>query len=592
MIDFPFVYTSILLVLMSVALYKELFDAEIVVFSTLLLLVLGNVVTLQEAFAGFSNHGMLTIAFLFIVAAGLQKTGVLDRLGKVFLGVKGPISRKLLRMLFPVSTVSAFLNNTPVVAMMIPAVRSWARKNDYSVSKFLIPMSYAAILGGICTLIGTSTNLVVHGLMLESGLRGMTFFEISKVGVPVAVIGLITIVLLGHRLLPERKEPMLQLGEQTREFVVAMKVNGAFQHIARTIEEAGLRHLKGLFLFQIERKGEIKTPVGHDERIAVNDRLFFTGLPETIIELQKIPGLSLLRDATINLKNYDSDALGSFEVVVSPNSPLIGKNVRESNFRNRYDAVILAIHRSGERIRKKIGDVVLRSGDTLLILSSHDFLTRWYHSRDFYLVSRSAEIPSKPKWYSIFSVCVLAAMILCMALNILPILVVVSVAAVLLILSRCISPQDAASSVDWKVLLVIASAFGIAKGITNAGVASFLAHRLVLFVGSAGVLGLLAVVYFLTSFYTEIITNNAAAALLFPIAFFTAQQASLNPRPFLIAVAIAASASFATPIGYQTNLMVYGPGGYRFRDFLKIGVPMNMFIGLVAITVIYLVYFT
>ena len=591
MIHFDFIYTSVLLIMMTVALVRELFDTDLVVFSALILLVLGGVISPKEAFSGFSNHGMLTVAFLFIVVAGLQKTGVMNRMGRAVFGGKGPIYRKLMRLLFPVAAVSAFFNNTPVVAMLIPAVRSWTKENGYPVSKFLIPLSYAAILGGTCTLIGTSTNLVVHGMMLENGLHGMAFFEISQIGIPVTIIGLLVITLVGHRMLPERREPIVQLGETTREFVVAMQVDEKFQHIGRTIEEARLRHLRGLFLFQIERSKEVLTPVGPDEKIYLNDRLFFTGLPETIIELQRTPGLVLLKDATLDLKNYDSDTMGSFEVVVSPNSPLIGKNVRESDFRSRYDAVIVAIHRSGERIRKKIGDVILRAGDTLLILSSKDFISTWYHSKDFYLVSRSVDVPSKPRMYSFLSISVLILMVGCMALNLLPILVAVSLAAILLILSRCISPQDARNSVEWRVLLVIASAFGIAKGVANSGVADFLAHRLILIVGSLGVAGLLAGVYFLTSFYTEVITNNAAAALLFPIAFATAQQAGIDPRPFVIAVAIAASASFATPIGYQTNLMVYGPGGYRFRDFLKVGIPMNILIGLVAITVIYIVYF-
>jgi len=507
------------------------------------------------------------------------------------LGGRGTISVKLARLLFPVSAFSAFFNNTPIVAMLIPVVRNWAKKNNFSVSKFLIPLSYAAILGGTCTLIGTSTNLVVHGLMLENGLEGMSFFEITKVGLPVAILGILIILLFLHRLLPERKEPIIQLGENTREFVVVLKIEIKYEHIGKSIEAAGLRHLRGLFLFQIQRGKNLLTPVGPDEKLKLHDRLFFTGLPETIMDLQKISGLTLIKDASVDLKNYDSDTLGSFEAVISPNSPLIGKNVRESNFRQRYDAVIVAIHRSGERIRKKIGDVVLHAGDTLLIFAKNDFLSHWYHSRDFYLVTRSVDLPSKPKWKVVFSISVLIAMIICMAFQIFPILLSVSIAATILILFRCVKPAEARNYIDWKVLLIIASAFGIAKGIDNSGIAIFLADQIVSFIGISSIFGLLAVVYFLTSFYTEIITNNAAAALLFPIALTAANKMGLDPRPFLLAVAFAASASFATPIGYQTNLMVYGPGGYRFKDFLKVGIPMNLIIGILAITAIYYIYF-
>ena len=590
--DFAFWYTAVLIAGMTIALVRELYEPDIIIFSVLILLVAGGVIDVKESFAGFSNTGMLTVGFLFIVAGALQKTGVLNQLGVLLLGGIGRLESKFIRLLLPVSVFSAFFNNTPIVAMFIPVIRFWARKYDYPVSKFMIPLSYAAILGGTCTLIGTSTTLVVHGLMLQNGLRGMDFFEITPVGLPVALIGILTLSLAGHRLLPRRGEPMRELGEQTREFVIEMKVEPEYRHIGRTIEEAGLRHLKGLYLFQIERGGDVLATVGPREKILKGDRLFFTGLPETIVDLQRTPGLSLIKDHTFDLKNYDSDELGTYEVVISANSPLIGKNVRESHFRSRYNAVILAIHRSGERIEKKIGDIVLHAGDTLLILAQGDFIKKWYHSRDFYLVSKSSSPPSKPQWYSVFSISVLAAMIIAMATGVVPILIAVCAAALILILAKCISPEDARDSVDWSVLVVIASALGISKAVDQSGVAHFIASTLISAVGSLGVIGLLTAVYFTTSLYTEIITNNAAAALVFPIALALTQQTGLDPRPFLIAVAIAASASFATPIGYQTNLMVYGPGGYRFRDYLRIGIPMNLFIGFLAISIIYLIYFT
>ena len=592
MFDFAFWYTLILLILMTIVLVKEFFDPDVAIFSVLLLLIVGRVINLKEAFAGFSNSGMLTVGFLFIIAKALQETGVLNRLGDILLGnnIKS-MSVRLIRFLFPVSSVSAFFNNTPIVAMLIPVIHTWARKNDYAVSKFLIPLSYAAILGGTCTLIGTSTNLVVHGLMIETGIGGMSFFEISKVGVPLMVIGVLVVSIFSHRFLPDRKEPLIELGDHTREFVIELKVQSDYQYIDYSIEEAGLRHLRGLFLFQIERNQKILAPVGHDEKIQLGDRLFFTGLPRTIIEFQKTPGLTVLKDSKFDLKNYDSDEVKAFEAVISPASPLIGYNVRESNFRSRYNAAIIAIHRSGERIQKKVGDIILRAGDTLLILAGHNFLKDWYNSNDFYLVSESEKVPSKPRWYLIFSLSILVLMILSMALNILPILASVSIAAVILIISKCVTPHEARKSVEWSVLLIIASSFGIAKALDNSGVAYFLAKKLIIVVSSLGILGILAGVYLMTSLYTEIITNNAAAALLFPIAFSVAQQAGVDPRPFLIAVAIGGSACFATPLGYQTNLMVYGPGGYRFKDFLRIGIPMNIFIGCIAITIIYALNF-
>ncbi len=573
-------------------LIKEIFEPELIVLSALLLLALGGVLDVKEALNGFSNSGMLTVGFLFIVAEALNQTGALNRLGSFFLGRnRQSITAKLLRFLFPISFLSAFFNNTPIVAMMIPAVNSWAQKNDYSASKFLIPLSYATILGGICTLIGTSTNLVVHGLLIENGLPGISFFELTKIGVPIAVVGILAIALVGHRLLPERKDPIVELGANTREFVVELKVEANYQHIGKTVAAAGLRHLQGLFLFQIERGSQILAPIGPDEKIRLGDRLFFTGLPATIIELQKTPGLSVIKDASFDLKNYDSSQLKTFEVVISSSSPLRGMNVRESNFRSRYNAVIIAIHRNGERIQKKIGDIVLREGDTLLILAQPEFLKNWYNSRDFHLVSESANIPSKPQKLIYLSIAIFLLMIAFMTLEVIPIVYATAIAAVAMVFSRCVSPQDAQRSVQWNVLLIIASAFGISRALSNSGVAQVLAKALIDLVGSFGVLGVLSGVYFMTSIYTELITNNAAAAFLFPIAIATASEAGYDPRPFAIAVAIGASASFATPIGYQTNLMVYGPGGYKFTDFLKIGVLMNLCMGIMAIGMIYLIYF-
>lgn len=589
--EFSFFFTSIVLFVLTIVLIIELIEVDIAIFSALLLLIIGGVINVEEAFSGFSNHGMLTVAFLFIVAGALQKTAAIDQFGHMVLGRGKKTSVTLMRFLPGVASLSAFFNNTPIVAIFIPTIIGWAKKRNISPSKLLIPLSYAAILGGLCTLIGTSTNLVVHGLMLENGMDGFSFFEISKVGVPMAFTGIFLISFFGHKLLPDRKEPIAELGEKTREFVAEMKVGGNFEKLGSSIEDAGLRHLKGLFLFQIERGGVLLTSVSPDEKIRLNDRLFFVGLPETIMDLRKIKGLILLQDTVFDPSNYDSEEVSTFEVVISSNSPLVGKCVRESKFRTYYDAVIIAIHRSGDRIKEKIGDIVLKPGDTLMILANKDFIDLWYNKRDFFLVSRSADVESKPKIYSYLSLIVLVLMIVMMAFQVVPVLLAVSTASIILIISGTISPYSARNSVDWKVILVIASAFGIAKGMLNSGVASFLADKLIMLSDSMGPIGMIAMIYFTTSFYTEIITNNAAAALIVPVAISVSGTTGVDPVPLMITVAVAASASFATPIGYQTNLMVYGPGGYKFRDFLKIGIPMNLIMGVIAILLIYFIYF-
>ncbi len=592
MMDFSFWYTLAILLVMSVFLVKEWLETEITIFAALVLLLAGKVVTVKEAFSGFSNVGVLSIGLLFVVAGAIQNTGALAFFTeKIFGDHRGSITGKLFRILFPISAVSAFLNNTPIVAMLIPTVRSWTDKTNFAPSKFLIPVSYAAILGGMCTLIGTSTNLIVHGLLIENGHKGFSFFELSRVGVPAAIAGLLFIIFVGQKLLPHRKKPMVELGEQTREFVIELKVTSRYQNIGKTVEEAGLRHLKGLFLFQIEREGKIIAPAGPDEKIQVGDRLFFTGIPQTIIELQKTPGLQLIKDSTFDLKHYDSDVIKTYEAVVSPSSPLIGKNVRESNFRGKYGAVIIAIHRNGERIRKKIGDIVLHPGDTLLLLADKNFRKKWYHSNDFYLISQTTKVPSKPRWQAKFSVLIFIGMVLMVVFNVMPLISAAGLAALVLVVTRTISPHDAKNMINWEVLLIIGSAFGIAAAIRNSGLADFLARQIITVGHSWGLLGALIGVYVLTSFYNTIITSNATAALLFPVAFSTALAIQTEVRPFALAVAIAAAASFATPISYQTNLMVYGPGGYKFKDYLKIGIPLQILVGIIAITLIYQLYF-
>jgi len=591
--DFQLWYTLVLLFITSILLIKESFETELILLSFLFLLILGKVISVKEAFVGFSNEGMITIGFLFIVAAGLNNSGLMAQLQNLLFGKSNHsgYTKKLIRILFPVTGVSAFINNTPVVALLIPALKSWTERLNLAPSKFFMPLSYAAMLGGMCTLIGTSTNLIIYGLMEENGIKGMEMFEISKVGVPVAISGLLFIIFVVSKLLPERKESLQTLEANTREFVVVLKVTPKFKGIGQTVEEAGLRHLTGLFLFQIERNGEIIAPARPDEVIKVGDRLFFTGLPKTILELQKTPGLKIIEDAQLDLKQYDSSEIRPFEVVISNSSPLIGQNVRESNFRQRYDAVIIAIHRNGERIQKKIGDIVLRAGDTLLLLAHKSFLKKYYHSKDFLLVSESVKVPSKPVKNQIIAVVTISLMVTLFVLHVVPIVVAAGIAVMILLLTRTLSLEEAREAVDFRVLVIIAAAFGIAAGIKNSGLAQFFAHYIIIGGSGFGLVGVITGIFLITSVYTNFITNNAAAALVFPIVLAVTTELQVDPRPFILTMAIAASSSFATPISYQTNIMVYGPGRYRFKDFLKAGIPMQFFITVVSVTLIYFFYF-
>ncbi len=580
------IFTIIVVLGMLVALALEVLAPDVILFISLAILFLTGILTPQEAFIGFSNQGMLTVGILFIVAYAAQSSGILEVFAGRVMGKGHGLRRSLLRMIVPVSAMSAFLNNTPVVAMFTPAVRDWAKARGFSPSKFLIPLSYASIFGGVCTLIGTSTNLVVNGLLQQELDRSLTLFELAWVGLPIAIVGTLYLVLIGHRLLPDHNDPVEDLKETGREYLVTMEVREGCPLVDQKVAEAGLRNLQGLFLAEIVRNGESIGPVKPTDRIRLGDGLVFTGLVNSILQLQKIDQLIPLDEPRLYHDLRQSGQGRIIEAVVSRASPMLGRTIKEGNFRARYNAVVLAVHRNGVRISAKIGDIVLKPGDTLLILGSDDFLKTWNRSREFYMLSKVSDVPVVDRFKATVAVVSLAAMILLAGLGILSIFKAAILAASVLLLTRTVTPTEARRSIEMNVLIVIACAFGISKALDKTGAATYIAQSIIGAVQIMGPLGVLGAIYLVTSMLTEVITNNAAAALVFPIAISAAAQVNADPMPFVIAVAVGASAAFSTPFGYQTNMIVYGPGGYRFRDFVKVGLPLNIIIMIVALLII------
>jgi di/tricarboxylate transporter len=580
------IFTIIVVLGMLIALVLEVLAPDAILFLSLGILFLTGVLTPQEAFQGFSNQGMLTVGILFIVAFAAQSSGILEVFANRVMGPgKGP-RRSLLRMMLPVAALSAFLNNTPIVAMVTPAVRDWARSRGISPSKLLIPLSYASIFGGVCTLIGTSTNLVVNGLLQQEFGRSLTMFELAWVGLPAAVVGILYLVFIGHKLLPDHRDPVEDLLESGREYLVELEVRGGCPLIDNSVADAGLRNLEGLFLVEILRDQESIAPVKPTDKIRMGDRLVFTGLVNSIVQLQKIPHLTPVHERKHYRDLRRSGKGRIIEAVISRSSPMLGRTIREGNFRSRYNAAVLAVHRSGERIQSKIGDITLKPGDTVLLLAADSFIRTWNRSREFYMLSKVTDVPVINRKRTIISLLALTGMVTLATTGVMPILNAAMLAAAVLIITRCVTPIEARRSIEWNVLIVIACAFGISKALDKTGAASYLAGAMVDSVRTLGPLGALGAVYIVTSLLTEVITNNAAAALAFPIAISTAAQVNADPMPFIIAVAIGASAAFSTPFGYQTNMIVYGPGGYRFRDFVKVGLPLNIIIMIVALLII------
>ena len=568
------------------SLVKNLAPPDLLFLSATTILAILGIISPQEAFVGFSNSGMLAVAALFVVVAGLRETGILDLIGHHVLGQTRSERSALLRLSGVVLPLSAFLNNTPIVAMFVPVVIDWSRRHRIAPSRLLIPLSYLAILGGTCTLIGTSTNLVINGLMLESGLPGMSLFEIGKIGVPYACIGIAYLFFAGHVLLPERQELLEQLSECQREYLVEMEVQSGCRLIGQTIEQGGLRQLPGLFLIEIDRRGKILSPAGPEQILEAGDRLIFTGIVSSIIELEKIPHLIPIADPDYEISPRKQRRRRLCEAVISATSPLVGKSIREADFRATYGAAIVAVHRAGKRIEQKIGDISLQAGDTLLLQTPLHFLRAYRHDPAFYLISDVDDwrpIRADRAWIAALLFFILMGL---MISGVMPVVLSTMLTAVLMVLLGCLSTGDARRSIEWQVLITIAAAFGVGTALQNSGAATEIASAFVSSMQAWGPIAALAVIYLLGSILTELITNNAAAVLLFPFCLETARLYDASPLPFLIALILSASASFMTPIGYQTNLMVYGPGGYRFSDFIRIGTPLNLLLWITAVILV------
>ncbi len=548
-------------------------------------LLVSRVIDSDQAFIGFSNAAPITVAALYVLAAAVEKTGALEQVTSRILGSEPPgesgETRTLSRVVFPTAAASSFLNNTPIVAMVAPGVIAWARRTGRSPSRYLMPVSFAAILGGVITLIGTSTNLVVSGLLKDSGQDPMGLFEIGKVGLPLAIFGCTMMVFLAPKLLPVRTAPGDSIGEDSREYTVEMSVQEGSPLAGQSIAAGGLRNLEGVYLAEIERSGNRIAPVAPETELREGDILLFAGNVDRVVDLHRIPGL-----ASAEEHHFPDDVqqrLRRFhEAVVAEDSPLAGTTLKDIGFRARYGGAVVAIHRAGQRIDDKLGQVVLRSGDVLLVLAADDFRQKWRDQRDFLLVaSLGGEAPPRREKAPIVGLVTLAVLVLA-GTGLMDILDVSLLAAVALVGLRVLTPFEARNAVDLNVIVVIAASFGLGEAIATSGLADRVASSLLGPLDAFGNLGLLLGVLIATTLLTELITNNAAAVLMFPLAMATATQAGLDPRGFAFAVAIGASASFLSPIGYQTNTMVYGMGGYRFGDFFRLGFPLTLLMILLA----------
>jgi di/tricarboxylate transporter len=580
--------TLLVLVALVAVLVRERVPPAVAVLTATVALLLAGVVDAEHAFAGFSNEAPIVIASLLVVARAVDVSGIMQPIvARIFRGAESS-SGLLTRLLYPVAAISAFVNNTTVVAMTIPAVIDISARRQLPASRFLMAVSYAAILGGVITAVGTSTNLTISGLLVEAGMPELGLFEPLPLGLPIAIVGVAAIVLLIPRLLPDRAAAGSDIREAGRNFTVSMRVADGGNVGGVSVSEAGLRSLKGVFLVEIQRNGRSIAPVAPDERLQAGDLLTFVGRVDDVVDLQRMPGLQSAEARQIG--GLAGTVHAFYEVVVGSGADLAGQTLKQLDFRARYDAAVIAIHRAGHRIETKLGDVPLRLGDTLLVLADPSFRQRWRDRPDFAVIAPLSGISPRQPRRAWLVAAVGIGFVIATGSGYVPILQASLAAAIVVVGTGTLTVRQARDAVDLNIIVLIASAFGLGAAVSSSGLAQVLANGLVTAMSPLGSIGALAAIMIGTIVLTELVSHNAAAALMFPIGLATAVTIGADPRPFVMAILLGASLSFLTPLGYQTNLMVYGLGGYRFTDFSRIGIPLNVVtvtLGLVLIPIFF-----
>lgn len=586
---------------MIIALAKDAMRPGLILFSVAVFFMAIGIITPNEMVAGFSNKGMLTVGILFLVSEGVRHSGIMNKMAEISLPKKkGSTSRMLLQLMLPISALSAFLNNTPVVIIFAPMIKKWAEKLKISPSKFLIPLSYATIFGGICTLIGTSTNLVVDGMMQEAGQKGLNMFELGKIGLIIAFVGWLYIAFIGHRFLNNKEKDKPQNSRiDSKEYYFNLLVIPKSKYIGEVVRKGKMSENKNITIVSVERSD--KTLLTQNERVILqeNDKLLVCGFEENIESLLSLNGLEVITQGNLE-RIMQSEDLQRIEAVLAPRFPGIGSTLDEFDFYNRFKGIVLAIHRNGSNITSSLNSERLRPGDSLIILADKEFVENWNDSKMFFLVSSKGEMEKPAKTYKIgWTLATLIIMIAGATFGkYLPTIkgtppdmfFFASIAAVMMAVLKIFPPKKYTKSISWDVLITIASAFAISKAMLNSGAAHNIAHLAINSVKQMGPTAVLAIIYLLTMIFTEIITNNAAAAIAFPIALSAANQLGVDPKPFFVTICIAASASFSTPIGYQTNMIVQSIGNYKFKDFLRIGLPLNFLAFILSVVFIPLIW--
>ena len=586
------IITLVSILVLFVAIYQEWVRPALGFLLVVLGFVVLGILTPQEMLSGFSNESIASVVLLIILSAALRKNfpleSLIDSLYRI--GTRGKqLSYRsfLFRMMPQVALFSSFINNTPIVALMTPYVFRWGRMNNVSPSRLLIPLSYATIMGGMITLVGTSTTLVLNGFMTNRNMEGMPGLPLLYIGGAVCLTGITFIGLLGYRLLPDHKDILKSFEKNKREYLVETNLSPGSSLEGQTILDAGLRSLRGIYLVEIIRKTQTISPVNPQEKLRSDDILIFAGETDYIVDLvDNRRGLMLPEHADTR----NTDQIDVIEAVVGANSSLVGHTAKEINFRDRYNAAIVAIHRNGERISGKIGDIKLRQGDLLLLYAGKDFRDRVDLYRDIFIVSQLKE-KLQPNQKKVISFLLIAMSAVTLAVvGVLSLFVALLIIFASMVGLRMIALPDVKQEVDINMVGILVFSLALGQAMIQTGSGDLIAQWILNLTQDYGTTVVLTSLLLITTLLTSFITNVGAVSITFPLAYSISNALNIDGMPFYLAIAYAASAAFLTPIGYQTNLIVYGPGGYNFRDFFRIGLPVTVIYLVTVLCMIKLLY--
>lgn len=593
------IFLSVLIVVVFAAFVKEWVSAELVAMGALLTCVLVGVLSMNNgaadnALSVFSNPAPITVACMFILSAALERTGVIDLLGLWFEKLVGANPLKMLASLIViVALLSGFVNNTPVVVVFMPIILAICRKQGFKASKYLIPLSYAAIVGGTMTIIGTSTNLIASGIAQESGLVPFTMFEIMPLGLIFVAVTFVYLMTIGRRLLPDRVTLAALIdSSESREFITHAFVKDDSPLLGKAYADTEIGKMKKIRVLEVLRKGRRVKEALPEIRFEVGDEIVFKGKLAAVMGVKNTEGVDVRGNDKLGLEGMRTESAVLMEGILGPDSSLEGKSLKQLNFRQRFGVLILAVHRRGHNLRERFEDEKLTFGDTLLVQGPSQKMRKLFEEKDFINLSATNHVETRNGKSPIAIGAVLLFMLVgalgpVFDLNV-PVVQTALFCALLVMITGCINPQEAYQAIEWKVIFMIFGMLGVGLAMSESGLAALIGSSVQSFQGNPQLV--LCLIYLVAAVMTELISNNAVAALLTPIGISIAIGMDVDPRPFIVAIMFGSSASFSTPIGYQTNTFVYGAGGYKFADFFKAGFPLAVIMWLIASYMIPLIW--